>query len=322
MKPVLDIEGLRIEIGAPGGAVRAVDELSYSVGEGETLVIVGESGSGKSVGLLSAMRLLSDPPFRVTGGSVRFNGRDVLSMPLREWRRLAGEEIGMVFQDALTSLNPVFTVGWQIAERLRMQGVARGAATDRAIKLMQDVGIPDAAKRYRAFPHQFSGGMRQRIMIAIALASGPSLLVCDEPTTALDVTIQAQILELLNRHQRESGAAMIMVTHDLAVASEIADRIAVVYAGRVVEVGDMEDVLFRPLHPYTSALLAASPTEEEGRLPQAIPGTAPNLTGLGEGCAFAPRCSRASELCGRVSPPRVENGTHAALCHHALEVPA
>lgn len=322
MTSVFEITELEIEIGARTGAVHVANGLSYAVAKGETLVVVGESGSGKSVGLMTALRLLPNPPFRVTAGTVRFKGEDVMAMPPREWRRLAGREVGMVFQDALASLNPVFTVGWQISERLRVQGMSRATARQKAIQLMQHIGIPDAERRYSAFPHQFSGGMRQRIMIAIALASDPTLLVCDEPTTALDVTIQAQILDLLRRYQRESHTAMIMVTHDLGVASEIADRLAVVYAGRVVESGRSDDVLFNPIHPYTAALLAASPSEEEGHMPQPIPGAAPHLTERPLGCPFAPRCGHATDICRTAPPPEVGGNGHSALCHHALRVPA
>ena len=317
--PVLAIDDLHLTLGAGNNPVRASNGLSYRVAKGETLVLLGESGSGKSVGLLAATRLLPIPPGRIVSGHVEFNGRDVLKMPAGEWRRLAGREIGMVFQDALASLNPVFTVGWQICEKLRIYRKARGAAIrEEAVEIMASVGIPAAKERFGDYPHQLSGGMRQRIMIAIAIAASPSLLICDEPTTALDVTVQAQILDLLKRLQQDSGASMIMVTHDLAVAAQVADRLAVIYAGRVVESGPTRDVLDGPRHPYTRALMQATPYAGiEDRPLEAIPGRAPDLCKLPPGCAFAARCPAATEICRSQNPPQIKRRAGHVLCHHA-----
>lgn len=322
MTALLEISDLRVAIGPEDMGLLAVRGMTLTVDEGETLVIVGESGSGKSVCLLAAMRLMSSAALHVVGGEVRFRGQDTLAMPLHAWRKLQGREIGMVFQDALASLNPVYTVGWQIAEKLRLQGHPRRAAARMAVELMAQVGIPDPARRAKAYPHQLSGGTRQRIMIAIALASDPALVICDEPTTALDATIQAQILDVLRRMRDDRGMAMIMVTHDLAVASEIADRIAVVYAGRVVESGPAEAVLFQPLHPYTRALLAAAPQDDPEAQIHAIPGAAPNPAEIAAGCLFAPRCGSATSLCRETTPPPVGGADHLSFCHHPERVEA
>lgn len=319
--PLLEINDLRVEIGAGPRAIAAVTGLSFAVAQGETLVVLGESGSGKSVSLLAATRLL---PVGRTSGTVRFRGEDVLAMPLRRWRRIAGREIGMVFQDALAALNPVFSVGWQVAERLRLNGTGRRAAWVEAARLLVQVGIPDAAHRLNDYPHQFSGGMRQRIVIAIALATRPALMICDEPTTALDATIQAQILDLLARLRDETGTAMIMVTHDLAVAAETADRIVVMYGGRIVEAGTRSEVLGAPRHPYTAALIAAAPRVDHHGAPlDAIPGVAPDLSHLPPGCPFAPRCRRRSTACEADPPPVLQSvaqgAGHTVACHHPLE---
>jgi dipeptide transport system ATP-binding protein len=305
---LLEIENLSVRF----GGFTAVENLSLRVEPGELLGIVGESGSGKSVSMMALMGLIAAPGI-VTADKLQFEGADLLKASGRERRRLIGREMAMVFQDALSALNPSYTVGAQIEEVLRTHLGLRGAtARARVVELLEQVEIPDAKARASAYPHELSGGMNQRVMIAMAIACGPKLLIADEPTTALDVTIQAQILALLQRLQRDQGMALVMITHDLAVVAEMAQRVAVMYAGQVVETGDGEQVFERPRHPYTAALLAALPehnrtTDGTKRRLQALPGIVPGASDRPSGCLFAPRCSRAQDACQQSRPP-LENG--------------
>jgi len=323
VSPLLDVDGLTIEFRSGRETVYAVNGAGFSVAPGETAAILGESGSGKSVTAAAVMRLLQCPPARIAGGSIHFKGDDVLEMPLEQWRRRCGKEIGMVFQDALASLNPVFTVGWQIGELFRVHGErGRAQAEARAVELLERVGIPDAANRARDYPHQFSGGMRQRVMIAMAIALGPDLLIADEPTTALDVTVQAQIMELLQDLQQEIGMAIVLITHDLGVVADVADRVAVMYAGRVVESGKVREVLGKPAHPYTLALLESVPNvKQDGGKLHPILGSPPDMAAVPSGCAFHPRCRFATEICRTTQPgaSSVAPGRRSE-CHHAERV--
>src|SRR4030088_3612432 len=304
---LLEVQNLQTHFRTPEGINRAVDGVSFHVDEGETLAIVGESGCGKSVTAMSLMRLIPEPPGKIAG-SVRFQGRNLLSLSEREMRAIRGNDISMIFQEPMSSLNPVLTVGRQIGETLRMhQGLDKQAAEARAIEMLTLVGIPEPVRRVREFPHQLSGGMRQRVMIAMALACNPKLLIADEPTTALDVTIQAQILQLMLDLKRRVGAAIILITHDLGVVAEVAERVMVMYAGRKVEEAPVAE-LFRSLrHPYTQGLLGAVPklgsslTGAARRLAE-IPGQVPSLKQRIEGCVFAGRCSLATDLCREVAP--------------------
>jgi peptide/nickel transport system ATP-binding protein len=325
---LLEVTSLQTHFATPEGVVRAVEGLSFSVAAGETLAIVGESGCGKSVTSMSILRLIAEPPGKIAG-SIRFNGRELLSLSEAEMRQIRGNEIAMIFQEPMTSLNPVLTIGRQIGETLRLhQGLDARAAEARAIESLTLVGIPAPERRVREYPHQLSGGMRQRVMIAMALACNPKLLIADEPTTALDVTIQAQILDLMRGLKNRIGSAIVLITHDLGVVAETAERVVVMYAGRKVEEASVGELFARPLHPYTIGLLGAVPKlgaslagEGRGRLAE-IPGLVPSLRTRIEGCAFAGRCPRATDLCRRVAPaiePRAE--AHLVACHHA-EVPA
>ena len=321
--PLLDVVDLRVEFRSGREVVRAVNGATFSVRRGETAAVLGESGSGKSVTAAAIMRLLASPPAHVTGGSIRFDGAEVLGTPIAEWRKRCGRDIGMVFQDALASLNPVFSVGWQVAEPFRRHGVLQGnAALARAAELLRRVGIPEPHVRARDYPHQFSGGMRQRVMIAMAIALDPKLLIADEPTTALDVTVQAQIMDLLLDLQRERHMAMVLITHDLGVVAEVADHVAVMYGGRVVESGSVRDVLSRPAHPYTLALLESIPRGDgdKQRL-NPIVGSPPDMAALPTGCSFHPRCRMATDECRASLPPRLEMvpGRYAE-CFRAQEV--
>jgi oligopeptide/dipeptide ABC transporter ATP-binding protein len=321
--PLLEVDGLRVEFRSGRETVHAVNGAGFRVAPGETAAILGESGSGKSVTASAVMRLLQIPPARIAGGTIRFKGDDVLAMPLDEWRQRCGREIAMVFQDALASLNPVFSVGWQIAELFRVHGEgSRSRAKGRAVELLDRVGIPDAANRARDYPHQFSGGMRQRVMIAMAIALGPSLLIADEPTTALDVTVQAQIMDLLQDLQKEIGMAIVLITHDLGVVADVADSVAVMYAGRVVESGKVREVLGRPAHPYTLALLDSVPdVQEDGGTLRPIVGSPPDMAAVPSGCAFHPRCRFATAECRTDAPPALSVAPgRQAECHHAERV--
>jgi oligopeptide/dipeptide ABC transporter ATP-binding protein len=303
---ILTVKDLRTHFFTEEGVVRAVDGVTFSVRSGGTLGIVGESGCGKTVTALSILRLIPDPPGRIVGGSITFGERELLGLSEEEMRTLRGRAISMIFQEPMTSLNPVFTVGDQVAEGIRHhQRVSRREAWDRAVEMLKRVKVPDPARRAREYPHQLSGGLRQRVMIAMALALGPRLLIADEPTTALDVTIQAQILELLLSLQEEMRMAVILITHDLGVIAEVADRVLVMYAGRVVEEGSATDLFEEPLHPYTQGLLGSLPTLEGGkrlRRLQAIPGLVPNLLALPTGCKFAPRCPKVIDACWPTEP--------------------
>jgi len=320
MEPVLEVEDLRTHFVTREGTTRAVDGVSFTVGQGETLGIVGESGCGKSVTALSIMRLLPPGLAREMGGRVRCEGRDLLALSEPEMRRIRGNRIAMVFQEPMTSLNPVLTVGEQIAEAVIIhQGKSRGAAWDHAVQMLHKVRIPDARKRAGDYPHQFSGGMRQRVMIAMALACHPQLLIADEPTTALDVTIQAQILKLIRELKEETGAAVMMITHDLGVVAETCKRVVVMYAGRVAEQAEVEDLFDRPMHPYTRGLMACIPRRRQGAPPldrlQEIPGMVPDLRTPIPGCPFAPRCGFATPRCVAEMPPLLERGLgHLAAC--------
>lgn len=316
---LLTVEDLQTHFFTEEGVVRAVDGVSLGVRPGETLGLVGESGCGKTVTALSILRLIPDPPGRIVGGSISFEGRDLVQLSEEEIRKIRGSAISMIFQEPMTSLNPVFTVGEQVAEGIRQhKKLSRREAWDEAIEVLKRVKIPDPDRRAREYPHQLSGGMRQRVMIAIALAMGPKLLIADEPTTALDVTIQAQILDLLLSLQAEMKMAVMLITHDLGVVSETADRVVVMYAGRVVEHAPVKELFDNPLHPYTQGLLESLPrleAEKGGRRLQAIPGSVPNLLQLPIGCKFAPRCPKAVEDCWPTEPElrQIRRG-HWARC--------
>jgi peptide/nickel transport system ATP-binding protein len=323
---LLSVSDLHTQFRSGDEIARAVDGVSFTLCRGETLAIVGESGSGKSVTSLSIMRLVPVPPGEITAGTVLFQGRDLLRLSEHAMRKVRGNEIGMIFQEPMSSLNPLLKVGEQIAEVVRAhRGLGRAAARRHAIDMLAQVQIPDPALRADEYPHRLSGGMRQRVMIAMALACHPSLLIADEPTTALDVTIQAQILDLMRGLQAELAMSLLFITHNLGVVAEIADRVAVMYAGRIVEQGSVGAVFAQPLHPYTTALLSSIPrVEGGGRDPAhrlaAIPGQVPSAAALPPGCAYAPRCTRATELCRHTAPP-VEQALpgHDVRCHHWRE---
>ena len=304
------------------GLVRAVDGVDFTVAAGEVLGIVGESGSGKSVTVMSVMRLIRDPN-AVVEGRVLWKGRDLMTLSDAQMRAVRGGEIGMIFQDPMTALTPVYTVGWQIAEGLRAHNrISSREARARTVQLLREVGIPFAERRFDDYPHQFSGGMRQRVMIAMALACSPELLIADEPTTALDVTIQAQILELMARLRRDFGSAIILITHDMGVVAETADRIVVMYAGRAIEQGTTREVFLEPQHPYTVGLQGSIPRLDRPRVDRltAIPGLPPSALAVPPGCAFAPRCPHRFELC--VERPELLDrvgGGHLDACHLDLE---
>ncbi|MBI5169331.1 MAG: ABC transporter ATP-binding protein [Candidatus Eisenbacteria bacterium] len=323
--PLLEVRDLHTHFFTEDGVVRAVDGVSFTLAAGETLAVVGESGSGKSVTSLSLLRLVADPPGRIVSGSIRFGGVELLTLPEGEMRRIRGRRISMIFQEPMTSLNPVHTCGAQIAEVAALhEGLSREAAHARAVEMLKLVGIPAPEQRAHEYPHQLSGGMRQRVMIAMALACRPDVLIADEPTTALDVTIQAQILELLARLRRELGMAVLLVTHDLGVVAETADRVAVMYAGQVVEQADVRALFARPAHPYTAGLLASLPRlgERRERL-RVIPGTVPNPARFPSGCRFHPRCPVAVDRCRTEAPAFVELAAgHASRCWRAAEIAA
>ena len=322
-EPLLEVRDLCTHFFTDDGVVRAVDGVSYRLSAGETLAVVGESGSGKSVTSLSILRLVPSPPGRIVGGSIRFRGRDLLSLPESEMRAIRGREISMIFQEPMTSLNPVHTCGDQIAEVVRLhEKLGKAEARARAIAMLRLVGIPSPETRVDEYPHQMSGGMRQRIMIAMALVCRPAVLIADEPTTALDVTIQAQILDLLQRLRSEFGMAVLLITHDLGVVAETADRVAVMYAGQVVEQGDVRTVFRATRHPYTAGLLASLPRlgGQAGRL-RVIPGTVPDPAAFPSGCRFHPRCPIALERCRREVPElRAFTSDHEVRCFRAEEI--
>ncbi len=322
--PLLSIENLQVHFRTPEGVNRAVDGVSFAIGAGETLAIVGESGCGKSVTSMSILRLLPEPPAAIAG-AIRFQGTNLLDLPDKAMRKIRGNDISVIFQEPMTSLNPVLTVGRQIGETLRLhQGLSRSQAEERAVEMLTLVGIPEPRRRVREYPHQLSGGMRQRVMIAIALACSPKLLIADEPTTALDVTIQAQILDLMRDLKRRVGAAIMLITHDLGVVAEVADRVVVMYAGRKVEEATVEELFRSPRHPYTKGLMGAVPRlgsaaehGEAGRLAE-IPGMVPSLKSRIDGCVFAGRCPQVTDLC-RTKAPALERKApaHLAACHYA-----
>jgi oligopeptide/dipeptide ABC transporter ATP-binding protein len=320
-EPLLQVDDLRVEFRLEAGILKAVDGVSFSVRSGRVLCVVGESGCGKSVTARALLRLI-DSPGRIVGGSVRYRGREILKLSNREMESLRGDRISLVFQNAMTSLNPSFPVGEQVAEGLRLhQGLDRNAARERAVALLSEVGIPDAARRYDDFPHQFSGGMRQRILIAGAIACRPDILIADEPTTALDVSIQAQILKLLKALQNELDNALLIITHDLGVVASIADDGIVMYAGKIVEQAPVEALFDRPGHPYTQGLLAASgqnSLSERGQIFAPIPGQPPVLIDLPPGCHFRERCRHAIARCATTTPSPVSVAIgHLVACHLA-----
>ncbi len=307
-KPILQVQDLSVEFQTVEGTVHAINELTYSLNEGETLGIVGESGSGKSVSSLGIMKLIPNPPGRIVGGSIFYNGQDLVTCSEREMEKIRGNEISMIFQEPMTSLNPIKTCGKQIAESLILhRGMKKKEAMQEAVKMMKAVGIANPEARVHEYPHQMSGGMRQRIMIAMALACQPKILICDEPTTALDVTIQAQILDLLREMNKEMGTAVVMITHDLGVVSELCERVIVMYTGRIVEEAPSEQLFENPLHPYTKGLMSAVPRITKERVPlSTIEGVVPNPTEKITGCSFWPRCPYATEKCRQELPPMTE----------------
>jgi oligopeptide/dipeptide ABC transporter ATP-binding protein len=328
--PILSVQDLTVEFKTEDGVVRAVTGVSYDLFPGETLGVVGESGSGKSVSVMAMLGLIPVPPGRIVSGQALYKGRDLLSLPRKQLRDIRGGEVAMIFQDPMTSLNPVFTIGDQIAEAIKTHnsGTNDDAARKRAIELLDLVGVPFAERRYDQYPHEFSGGMRQRAMIAMAISNEPSILIADEPTTALDVTIQAQIIEVMRAAQRETHAATILITHDLGLIAELADRVVVMYAGRVVELGDVFTIFNEPRHPYTIGLmnsLARVDLDREWLEP--IPGQPPSLITPPPGCAFHPRCSfsQGREIC-RTDIPELrqfgEAGEHLSACHFVEELEA
>jgi oligopeptide transport system ATP-binding protein len=325
MPPLLEVRALHTEFRTGAGLVRAVDGISYTVEHGETVAIVGESGSGKSVGALSILRLIPNPPGLITGGEILFDGKDLRGLSEAEMREIRGRDIGMVFQEPMTSLNPVLTIARQITETLEQhQGADRATAERRALELLEMVGIADPKRRLRQYPHQLSGGMRQRVMIAVALACNPKLIIADEPTTALDVTIQAQILELMKSLTRKLGVAQIIITHNLGVVARYASRVNVMYAGRIVEAGSAEAIYHNPRHPYTMALLKSVPRLDQPRRARLDPvdGQPPDLTRLDGGCSFRPRCRFAVEQCAAARPPLAAVGEpgHFSACFRSAEL--
>jgi oligopeptide/dipeptide ABC transporter ATP-binding protein len=327
--PLLDVHDLHTQFDTPAGVVRAVDGVSYSLRSGETLGVVGESGCGKSVTALSILRLVSSPPGRIAGGAIRFEGTDLLTLSESEMEKVRGNRISMIFQEPMTSLNPLLTVGRQISEAVALhQGLSQRAAMDRAVDMLRRVHIPEPEQRVHAFPHQLSGGMRQRVMIAMALSCNPKVLIADEPTTALDVTIQAQILDLMRELRDTLGTAIILITHDMGVVAENADRVVVMYAGRKVEEAPVDELFERPAHPYTRGLLGSIPSLDlVGRVPRGrsrlneIKGMVPSLFNLPKGCSFAPRCAMATDHCHAAAPKLELHRTgHWVACWRAGEV--
>ena len=320
---LLDVRELRTYFDTDDGVVKAVDGVSFQLGRGETLGIVGESGSGKSVTNLSLLRLIPEPPGRIVSGEVIFNGQDILKMPETGVRKIRGKRVGMIFQDPMTSLNPFMKISRQLMEITELHlGHSKRQAYDHALKMLEMVGIPDAKIRIDRYPHEFSGGMRQRVMIAMALSCQPELLIADEPSTALDVTIQAQILELIKTLKEVTGTSVILITHDLGVVAGMTDQLIVMYAGKIFEQAPTREMFARPGNPYTRGLLRSvpDPLDEKGTLYQ-IPGQPPDVAHLPAGCPFAPRCERAEDICRREFPPFVQlNANHYSLCHFANEV--
>ncbi len=323
MGTLLEVKNLETRFFTQDGIVHAVNGISYELEKGETLAIVGESGSGKSVSVLSILRLIPHPPGRITGGEVWFEGKDLLKMSDSEIRHIRGNKIAMIFQDPMTSLNPVLTIGFQVMEALQIHmGMDKQQAMERTIELLQMVGIPDAEKRLKDYPHQFSGGMRQRVMIAMGLACNPQILIADEPTTALDVTIQAQIVDLVKKLQKEIGMSVIWITHDLGVVAGIADKVIVMYAGSIVEEAPVKELYGNPRHPYTLGLLKSIPRMDRPRKEKLTPikGLPPNLIDMPPGCPFAPRCEYRVERCLHEKPELREVGpNHRIACWIDIE---
>jgi len=321
--PLLEVRHLRVEFNTRRGTLVAIDDVSLDIAPGEVLGVVGESGAGKSITGTAIIGLL-EPPGRIAGGEVLLEGARIDNLPADEMRRIRGRRIGAIFQDPLTSLNPLYTVGRQIIETIQTHLPMNAAeARARAIDLLKEVGIPAAERRIDHYPHQFSGGMRQRVVIALALCANPRLIIADEPTTALDVSIQAQIIQLLKKLGREHGTAVMLVTHDMGVIAETADRVAVMYAGRLVEVGPVQEVIHHPQHPYTAGLMGSIPAigQEAERLPQ-IEGSMPRLNAIPQGCAFNPRCPKAFDRCREERPDLLPAGSTRAACWlHAKQVP-
>ena len=327
--PLIEVRDLGVEFQTRGGVARVLDDIRFTVLRGETLGLVGESGCGKSMTALAMMRLIPTPPGRITSGRVTLDGRDLLALPEAEMRRFRGNRISMIFQEPMTSLNPAYTVGDQIGESVRLhQGLDRRAALARAVEMLDAVGIPAASSRVHEYPHQFSGGMRQRVMIAMALACKPDVLIADEPTTALDVTVQAQIFDLIAELRERTGTAVVLITHDMGAIAEMADRVAVMYAGRIVEEGSVAEVLGQPLHPYTQGLIGCAPGRRQtafGEPLLEIPGTVPSLLERRGGCSFADRCSQVQPRCRERLPAEtvLEGGRRRVLCWlHAQEATA
>jgi oligopeptide transport system ATP-binding protein len=320
---LLEVKDLHVEFHTDDGIARAINGVNMYLDEGETLAVLGESGSGKSVTAQAIMGILDMPPARIPKGEILYRGQDLLKMPEKERRRIRGPEISMVFQDALSSLNPVFPVGWQIAEMFRVhQGMNRSDSYEKAIRLMERVQIPAARQRVKAYPHQFSGGMRQRIMIAMAIALDPAILIADEPTTALDVTVQAQIMALLQELREERRMGLMLITHDLGVVADVADRISVMYAGAIVERANVLELYQRPAHPYTEGLLNSIPRlDQKGQELFAIKGIPPSLLAMPDGCPFHPRCPRVQDIC-RTDVPELREVVPGRFskCHFAEEV--
>ena len=314
--PVLSIRDLRVEFALRRDVLTAIDGVSFDIRRGEVLGVVGESGAGKSVTGAAIIGLV-DPPGRIAGGEIRLGGERIDGLSEEAMRAVRGRRIGMIFQDPLTSLNPLFSIGDQIVETMRSHlDLTAGEARRRALALLVEVGIPAAEDRFGAYPHEFSGGMRQRVVIALALAAEPELVIADEPTTALDVSVQAQILALIKRLCRDRGTAVMLVTHDMGVVANTADRVAVMYAGRLAEIGSVSDLIDRPLHPYAAGLMGAIPSlDQEARRLVQIPGAMPRLSAIPVGCAFHPRCPRAFEPCARRRPPLVARAGREVACH-------
>ncbi len=321
---ILSVNGLKTYFMTEDGVVKAVDGISFELKKGETLGIVGESGSGKSVTNLSVMRLIPEPPGKIAGGKIVFDGIDVLGLPIDEVRKIRGRRIAMIFQDPMTSLNPFLKISTQLMEVTRLHlGHNKQQAREHAVKMLKMVGISDADERINSYPHEFSGGMRQRVMIAMALSCDPELLIADEPTTALDVTIQAQILELIKDLKARLGTSVILITHDLGVVAGMTDKIIVMYAGKVFEQAPTRELFATPANPYTKGLLKSvpDPAHEQGNPLYQIPGLPPDVAHLPPGCPFAERCERAEDICRREFPPFVQiNENHHSLCHFAGEV--
>ena len=322
MAKLLEVKDLQTQFATEAGVVKAVDRITYDVDEGETVAIVGESGSGKSVGALSILRLIPEPPGRILGGEIFFEGQDLLKLSDEEIRQVRGRKISMVFQEPMTSLNPVLSIGLQLTETMMLHlGISREEADSRAVELLGKVGISEPGRRLKQYPHHLSGGMRQRVMIALALSCDPKLIIADEPTTALDVTIQAQILELMKNLTRELGVALIVITHNLGVVARYADRVNVMYAGKIVEMGTARQIYHQPRHPYTIGLLNSVPRMDLPRGQKLIPieGAPPDLTRLDDGCSYRPRCRWRIDRCDKEYPPleNVQEGQHSACWRKA-----